>query len=131
MADEALRLLKTRGRSPQDTKVLMLGFSFKENSADVRHTLAGKLRCHLEEAGCQLSVCDPIADAPAALTEYALVLKTDVETELAKKPHVIIFAVAHRQFTEIPSQLLGDALVMDVKGRRPTRRLAFIKKASF
>ena len=119
VADEALCLLKECGRPPQDAKVLMLGFSFKENSADVRHTLADKLRCHLEEAGCQLSVCDPVADASAALAEYALVLKTDIEAELAKKPHVIIFAVAHRQFAEIPSPLLGDALVMDINGIAP------------
>ena len=127
VADNALRLLRERGKTaavappqvapPQAAaEVMLFGFSFKENCADVRRTLVEPLRRALLAGGCRVRVCDPVADAKKALTEYGVQIETDIDAALAAPSDLLLFAVAHRQFAAIPESALAGRLVVDVKG---------------
>ncbi len=100
-------------------RVLILGFSFKENCPDPRNSRAAEIRAALMDAGCEVCVCDPVADGKKTWAEYGFGLATDFRAELAKKPDAVIFAVAHKCFSEISAEDLGDALAVDVKGFAP------------
>lgn len=115
VADNVLRLLHARNKEKK-AMVLLLGFSFKGDCADVRNTLVEPMRQHLLKNGCRVRVCDPVADAERALADYGVRLETDFKAALADKPDAVVFAVAHRAFADIEKEALADAIVADVKG---------------
>ena len=119
VAARTLSLLERRGRPAAKARVLILGFTFKENCADPRNSRVWDVFCELQNAGCEVVACDPVADLEKVRTEYGVALETDVDAALERNPDAIIFAVAHDEFRKIPATALGDSLVVDVKGIAP------------
>ena len=119
VAEKTLLLLARRGAVIRGAKVLILGFAFKENCPDPRNSRVADIRRALQDAGCEVSVCDPVADRNKALAEEGVELQTDIGHALAAKPDAIIFAVAHQCFSQIAAADLGQSLVLDVKGIAP------------
>ena len=121
IAAQTLALLAKRGKPAKRARILILGFSFKENCADPRNSRVWDIIRELRAAGCEVSACDPVADPEKARAEYGLELEADPGAALKKGPDAVIFAVAHDEFRQIPAAALGDALVIDVKGIAPRR----------
>ena len=119
IAARTLELLRQRDSEGQNFRVLVLGFTFKENCADPRNSRVWDIVSELRAGGCEVAVCDPVADRDKARTEYGAELETDWRLALSRKPDAIIFAVAHDAFREISESDLGDALIIDVKGAAP------------
>ena len=119
IARVVLRLMMRRGIIIKGASVLIFGFTFKENCPDCRNSRVFDLHRALAEVGCDIRVCDPVADVAKVQADYGIKLQTDINAELAKKPAAIIFAVAHDCFGTIGSGQLQDALVVDVKGIAP------------
>ena len=118
-AAKVLSLMTRRGLRVKGAKVLVLGFSFKENCPDPRNSRAFDIVRALREAGCEVAVCDPVADGDKTRAEYGLELERDVATALSRNPDAVVFAVAHDEFRGITESQLGDALVADIKGTAP------------
>ena len=83
---------------PLDSKVLVLGLTFKENCPDVRNTKAIDIVRELESYGSQVDVFDPWVDAAEAKSEYGV--------EMSAKPEqgaydAVVIAVAHKQFEKL------------------------------
>ena len=119
VAARTVELIKQRGLSPRGARALILGLTFKENCADPRNSRVWDIFRELQAAGCEVAVCDPVADAEKAQSEYGIAPETDLNAALGRKPDAIIFAVAHDAFRDIPAESLGGALVVDVKGIAP------------
>ncbi|MGI9296973.1 MAG: nucleotide sugar dehydrogenase [Gammaproteobacteria bacterium] len=119
VADAAIYEMARRGVKIKGARVLILGFSFKENCPDPRNSRVSEMRRILRNAGAEVCVCDPVADAAKTRAEYGMELSRDWRRALAQKPAAVVFAVAHREFSEISAADLGDALVLDVKGCAP------------
>ncbi|MCH9757649.1 MAG: nucleotide sugar dehydrogenase [Proteobacteria bacterium] len=115
IAERICTLLQQRQQTIKGTSLLLLGYAFKENCADVRHTLVEPLRSALVQHGFDVSVCDPVADAQLAQQHYGVTLLTDTEAALKQQPQVIVFAVAHQCFANISETTLGNAFVADIK----------------
>lgn len=99
-----------------DAKVLIMGFTFKENCPDVRNTRVIDIVEELHDYSAQVDVYDPWADAQVVKHEYGLELTTPNCNEY----DAIIVAVAHNEFkqlsiTEIRNYGKDDALVFDLK----------------
>ena len=116
VADIVLQHLRERRKTP---RALILGYAFKENCADIRNTMVEPMRRTLVENGIEVTICDPVADAEKAKAEYGITIVKDWSAALSKEYGLIIFAVAHRQFQDIPATMLGDAFVADIKGAAP------------
>ncbi len=116
VARAVLRLLMRRGTTVRGAKVLILGCAFKENCPDARNSRVFEMHRALAEVGCEVSVCDPIADAEKVRAEYGVDIVCDVRAALAQKPDVVVFAVAHDCFRELGKNPPPGALVADVKG---------------
>jgi UDP-N-acetyl-D-galactosamine dehydrogenase len=99
-----------------DSKVLILGFTFKENCPDVRNTRVIDIVEELNDYSAQVDVHDPWADADTVKHEYNI----ELVSPQAAQYDAIIVAVAHDQFK---SQSMADirklgkagALVFDLK----------------
>lgn len=119
VARALLRLMMRRGITVKGAKVLILGFTFKENCADARNSRVFDLHRALAEVGCEVRVCDPLADVAKVRADYGITISGDYEAELARKPAAVVFAVAHECFGGITLAQLQGALVADVKGIAP------------
>ena len=119
IADKTARLLIAKGISIRGANVLLLGFAFKENCADIRNTRSFDIYQSLAELGCEVRICDPLASAARAKKEYGVDIISDPKAALADNHQAIIFAVAHSAFKDISIDSLGDAAVIDVKGIAP------------
>ena len=115
VATETIKHMLKKEIQVVGSKVLILGFTFKENCPDVRNTKVIDIYRALEEYHIELAVCDPLADPAIAKREYGI----DVVKEWPSEQFdAVIIAVAHHQFEEIDvvSLLKEKHVIFDVKG---------------
>lgn len=118
VTQELIKALLERKADLSRAKVLIMGFAFKENCADVRNTRVADIASELAAYSIESYVFDPWVDPAAVQTEYGL---TPVSTPDAGTYDAIIVAVGHTEFTEMGSdaiRALGKpgAVLYDVKG---------------
>ena len=115
VATETIKHMLKKGIPVVGSKVLILGFTFKENCPDVRNTKVIDIYRTLEEYHIALTVCDPLADPAIAKREYGIDIANEWPSE---KFDAVIIAVAHQQFEEIDvmSLLKEKHVIFDVKG---------------
>lgn len=129
VAEMAVKKMVQAGLAPAQARVVILGFTFKENCPDVRNTRVADIVHTLEEYGICPVVVDPCADKALVQKEYGVAL-TDLEQ--VENADCILHAVAHRQFREMGLHGLmalfrpdGGAkrVLLDVKGEWPVSQL--------
>lgn len=115
VADQVVRLMLKKGIRVLDSKILVLGFTFKENCPDVRNTRVIDIVQTLRNYNAEVVVHDPWANPDVARREYGVEIETRLPQE---KFDAVILAVAHDQFKEIDLDTLknGHTVIYDVKG---------------
>lgn len=115
VANETVKLMLKKGIKVLNSKLILLGFTFKENCPDVRNTKVIDIYHALKEYNIDVTIYDPWADAPVAKREYGVEVVNDLPTE---RFDAIILAVAHDKFKALPINQLRKELtvVYDVKG---------------
>ena len=114
VAAEIVKLMILNDIRVRDSKVLMLGITFKENCPDVRNSKAVDLAEHLLEYGCELTIWDPWVEPEEVYEEYGI--KT-VRERPGNGYDMVVLAVAHREFLEpdVVDVIRGNGLVYDIK----------------
>jgi UDP-N-acetyl-D-galactosamine dehydrogenase len=107
-----------QGKSPADSRVLMLGVTFKEGVSDVRNSKVAELVHELMAYSLSVDVVDPFANAADLQEDYGISLMK----EPAGVYDAIILAVAHKPFLSYTSEALRGwanfpTLLVDIKGR--------------
>ncbi|RMF99178.1 MAG: Vi polysaccharide biosynthesis UDP-N-acetylglucosamine C-6 dehydrogenase TviB [Gammaproteobacteria bacterium] len=99
VASEVVKLMVKRGIRLPESRVLVLGITFKENCPDVRNTKVVDVIRELQSFGATVDVYDPWADPDEVRAEYGL----DVYKECpqGRAYAAIVLAVAHRQFRSL------------------------------
>jgi len=113
-----MKLLVSAAQPMQNKKVLIAGFTFKENCPDTRNTRVVDMVYELKEYGMEVLIWDPVANRKEAEEEYGL----QINESLPEGPFAaVIVAVAHQQFHEFDFEKLKNqgAVIFDVKGLLP------------
>lgn len=115
IATEVLKLMVQNEIPVKDSKVLMLGITFKENCPDIRNTKAMEVYTCLKNFHMDVDVYDPWTSPEEVKKEYGLAVITSLEGE---KYDVIIHTVAHKEFLELNYKALKKkkGVIYDVKG---------------
>ena len=121
IAEKTVKLLIANDRPVKGAKVLILGWTFKEDVPDIRNTRVIDIFRELESYGVDVSCYDPLADVAEVKHEYGISL---VRTEnIGIGYDAVILAVKHRQLVQrfdlsALRQLGGIKvpLIIDVKG---------------
>ena len=115
VATEVIKLMMRKDLKVIDSKVLILGFTFKENCPDVRNTKAVDVVRNLMEYGADISIYDPWAFPEEVKHEYGLVSSQKL-TET--KYDAIVLTVAHKDFLQLDldKYTKENGVVYDVKG---------------
>ena len=104
------------------SRILVLGFSFKENCPDVRNTKVVDIIASLRTYNAQVDIYDPWIDVDEAKAEYGISCLRDAPPN--GKYAAIILAVGHREFMAlgaggISSFAQEKNVIFDVKGILP------------
>ena len=115
VADEVIKALIENGSVIKNSKVLVLGITFKENCPDIRNTGVVSVINRLNEFGLETTIYDPWANPSEVNYEYGLSSFTDLPNE---KFDAIVLAVAHNEFKELNFEKLrnSETIIYDVKG---------------
>lgn len=118
IAQQTVKQLIHAGHNVGQCKVTVLGLTFKENCPDLRNSKVIDIIRELQSFGITVQVCDPEADASAAMAEYGVSLTPLTQLQAAE---ATVIAVAHHHFTEFTVSdfqrlLTENSVVIDVKG---------------
>jgi UDP-N-acetyl-D-galactosamine dehydrogenase len=103
-----------------DARVLVMGFTFKENCPDTRNTKVADLVRELK-GFLDVVIYDPVADTEAALHEYGVSITNQLPSE---RFQAIVLAVRHSAITalgrnRLRAMLAPGGLIYDVTGVLP------------
>ncbi len=122
VASRIVKNLIRRGRAVKDSRVTVLGLSFKEDVPDVRNTRVIDIIRELRDYEIQVQVHDPLVDPAEAKLELNVELSPDGALEPAD---CVVLAVAHKSYREkgwkgVTALLSSEGgVVVDVKGMLP------------
>lgn len=98
IADQVLKLMTKKRIHIEESNLLIMGLTFKENCPDLRNTRVVDLVNEFQKFNCNVDVYDPWVDSSEAIREYNIKL---IDQPSKGKYDVIVIAVAHNKFIEL------------------------------
>jgi UDP-N-acetyl-D-galactosamine dehydrogenase len=125
VAERTVKLMIQEGKQINQTRVGVLGITFKEDVPDLRNTRVVDIIAELADYGIAVLVHDPLADPDEAKAYYDVDLKT---LDQLQGVDAVVVAVSHQLYREMGLARLaalcgpGRAVVVDVKSLFDPRR---------
>jgi UDP-N-acetyl-D-galactosamine dehydrogenase len=117
VATEVVKLMMRKDIKVLNAKVLLLGFTFKEDCPDVRNTRVIDIYNELRNFDINVEVYDPWANVQEVKHEYGIEISNSFPNE---NYAAIILAVAHKEFLNLDIRsLTPNGVIFDVKGMLP------------
>ena len=118
VALETIKSMLKKGLPVLNAKIIILGFTFKENCPDVRNTKVIDIYNALREYNLDITVYDPWANPDIVYREYGIHIANELPDT---KFSAAIAAVAHDRYAglDICSLLEDRHVIFDVKGTLP------------
>lgn len=115
VANEMVKLMLKKGIQVLGAKIIILGFTFKENCPDVRNTKVVDIYRALKEYNVGITVHDPWANPSIVAHEYGINVTNELPNE---KFDAAILAVAHDKFKsfDVVPIVKEQHVIYDVKG---------------
>ncbi|MGI9404869.1 MAG: nucleotide sugar dehydrogenase [Hyphomicrobiaceae bacterium] len=122
VAQDVIKMMLRRKFDVASSRILVLGFTFKENCPDLRNTKVADLVRELRDFTSDVDVYDPLADPDEAEAEYGIKLTSELPD---KTYDTVVLTVRHDEFvngdSDIRKSLLKPGgLIYDVKGVLPS-----------
>lgn len=117
VANQTVKLMIKKGLEVAESKVLLLGMTFKENCPDVRNSKVIDVYNELLDFGCKIDVYDPHALKDEVEHEYGIKpVSSEVLTRLDSYSAIIV-TVGHSEFKELTWSKLNreNKVIFDVK----------------
>lgn len=119
IAENTVKRILKSGCSVEDSCVIVLGLTFKENCADLRNSKVPDVIAELQSYGIKVIVHDPVADRDEAHDEYGVDL---IEWDALPVADAIVVAVAHDTFIDmgalaIVEKVQKNGVFIDVKAQ--------------
>lgn len=120
VANQVILLMNKKGVCAKDAHVLICGFTFKENTPDIRNTKVIDIYAILKDYTDNIRIYDPWVDVEIVTREYGVLpIETELSLDWRETFDAVIFAVSHEVFKglDIPSFLKKEGgVIYDVKG---------------
>ena len=119
VANEVIKLMMRKSLKVMESKVLIFGFTFKEDCPDIRNTRVIDIYNELKNFEIQVDVYDPWANSEEVLNEYGVLLQSKLPEKINYS--ALILAVAHEKFRtiDVRSLVIPEGVIYDVKGVLP------------
>jgi len=119
IAENTIKQLVKAHKQISECKVLVVGFSYKEDVPDIRNTKVIDIVNELKEYGVKVQVADYIVNQDEVFEEYGFKLS---DFNKSNNIDAIIYAVPHEQYRDIPLEALKkkfkdeNGVLIDIKG---------------
>lgn len=115
VAGELIKVMIKKDIKVKNSKILVLGFTFKENCPDVRNTKVIDVIKSLNSYETNVTVFDPWANPSEVMKEYKMKSTQKIPDT---KFDAIILTVAHKEFLELDFSTImnSNTVIYDVKG---------------
>ncbi len=118
---DLIKTMLKRKQRVETARVLVMGFTFKENCPDTRNTKVADLLRELSGLVADVAVYDPVADVEQAKHEYGITLSNKI---LSGPFDAVVLAVKHDTIvglgeTAIRKLLTPNGSIYDIKGILP------------
>ena len=97
---KVLQALIEHGKNPGESRILIMGVTFKENISDVRKSKVFDLIRELEDYSIEVDISDPLADQDSIQKEYGLSLINKID----KQYDAIVLAVGHDAYKNLSKE---------------------------
>jgi UDP-N-acetyl-D-galactosamine dehydrogenase len=115
IANRVIKLMIKKCLSITQSKVLIMGITFKENCPDIRNSRVIDVIIELQDFGVNVDVYDPWANVEDVDHEYGIKL-IGTENELCISSYnAVVLAVAHKQFETIQFNRTDKQIIFDIK----------------
>ncbi len=118
-AKQLVKKLIAAGKNILNSKVLVMGATFKENVSDIRNSKVADVICELKSYGVNVDVTDPYADKDELKEEYDFTLVDKVSDDY----DAVIVAVNHEPFIKLVEadfkammKNTKEPILVDIKG---------------
>ena len=123
VANQTIKLMNKKGIIVKDARILILGFTFKENCPDTRNTKIVDIYHTLKEYTDNITIYDPWANCQEVKREYNVDIVSEDIDKLKGTQDAVILGVSHNEFMSLDVRsFLRDrknGVVYDVKGVLP------------
>lgn len=117
IAAQVVKLMIRKDVTIKNSRVLVLGITFKENCPDIRNTKVVDVVKELEQFGCVVDIYDPWATAVEVKHEYGIDIVPSYEMG---DYDAIVLAVAHNEFKALDfSNRSNNTVLYDIKSILP------------
>ena len=116
VATEVVKHMMRKNIQVIGSKVLVLGFTFKEDCPDIRNTRVIDIYSELKSFDMEVDVYDPWASAEEVKHEYNIDIITGDNMPEITDFSAVILAVAHKEFGVLQLTSSSDRVIYDVKG---------------
>ena len=116
VAKQLIKLMALKSLKILNSKVLVLGITFKENCSDIRNSKVIDIIDELKRHGANVFVCDPCADKDEVKAHLDIDLLPINKINISDYSGILL-AVAHDQFLNLDLQLAKDRVFYDVKSQ--------------
>jgi len=107
IAEQTIKQMIETGTAIKESKVIVLGLTFKEDCPDLRNSRVIDVINELRDYGSEVYVHDPVPEAKEALEEYGIKLTAWDDLPQAD---AIVAAVSHKAFLEQPASAFASKI---------------------
>lgn len=119
VATEVIKLIMKKNLKVLNSKVLILGFTFKEDCPDVRNTGVIDIYEELRLFDIEVDIYDPWANVWEVKKEYGIDIISGDQLPDFGDYSAVILAVAHKKFKTLDLKKSANQVVFDIKGLLP------------
>jgi len=122
VAERIIKCMNLNGRPAKNAKILLLGFTFKENCPDIRNTKVMEIYKRLTPYASYIDVLDPWVNPDTAQKEYGIKTVSSLDDLRYSSYDAVVHCVAHDCFRDLDLNSLcaeNDGIVFDAKGTLP------------
>lgn len=117
IAKQLVKKLISAGKNVQQSQVLIMGTTFKEDVSDIRNSKVADVYHELRSYGVNVDVVDPYASSEELLEEYGFGLAENIVDNY----DAVVVAVSHKPYVELDENYFKtitsqDGILIDVKG---------------
>lgn len=117
IAKQIVKKMIEKGKKILNTKVLIMGVTFKEDVSDLRNSKVADVVSELKSYGVLVEVIDPHANSAEVKKEYGFELVEDISDDY----NAVVVAVSHKDYIKLDEKyfksiLANNGILVDVKG---------------
>ena len=116
IASQFVKLMSLKSLPILNSKILILGITFKENCSDIRNSKVIDVINELKTYGANITVCDPWAHQDEVKNDFDIDIIPLDGLDFSEFSGIIL-AVSHDQFLELDLQLSKNRLLYDIKSQ--------------